>query len=81
MDGGGGDDPLFLAAQGGEASVLERSPARAAGLGHHGQRVVSGQRRLQAASDILLGWAIGPRGRHLYVRQLQDQKGGASSTR
>jgi Uncharacterized protein conserved in bacteria (DUF2252) len=39
--------------------------------------VVGGQRRLQAASDVMLGWAIGPGGRQLYVRQLQDQKGSA----
>jgi hypothetical protein len=38
---------------------------------------VAGQRRLQAASDVLLGSFIGPGGRHWYVRQLQDQKGGA----
>jgi uncharacterized protein (DUF2252 family) len=43
---------------------------------HHGERVVAGQRRLQAASDILLGWTTGKRGRHLYVRQLQDQNAG-----
>jgi hypothetical protein len=38
---------------------------------------VAGQRRLQAASDVFLGWAVGSHGRHWYVRQLQDQKGGA----
>jgi len=38
---------------------------------------VAGQRRLQAASDVLLGWALGPGGRHTYFRQLQDQKGSA----
>jgi DNA-binding IclR family transcriptional regulator len=38
---------------------------------------VAGQRRLQAASDVLLGWAVGPEGRHWYFRQLQDQKGSA----
>ena len=43
----------------------------------HGARVVAGQRRLQAASDVLLGWTVGTLGRHWYVRQLQDQKGGA----
>src|SRR5262249_7678577 len=42
-----------------------------------GARVVAGQRRLQATSDILLGWTTGEHGRHWYVRQLQDQKGGA----
>ena len=39
--------------------------------------MVAGQRLLQAASDVLLGWAVGPRGRHVYIRQLQDQKGSA----
>ena len=41
---------------------------------HHGERVVRGQRLLQAASDILLGYATGPTGRHMYVRQLRDAK-------
>jgi uncharacterized protein (DUF2252 family) len=70
------DDPLFLQFKEAEPSVLERylgeSPQPS-----HGARVVAGQRRLQAASDILLGWAVGKRGRHWYVRQLQDQKGSA----
>jgi uncharacterized protein (DUF2252 family) len=76
MLGGDPDDPLFLQVKEAEASVLERflGPSDA---DHHGKRVVQGQRRLQAASDILLGWTTGPLGRHLYVRQLQDQKGGA----
>jgi len=76
MDGGGGHDPLFLQAKEAEASVLERFLGRSE-FDHHGQRVIAGQRRLQAASDILLGWTTGSRGRHLYLRQLQDQKGGA----
>ena len=41
---------------------------------HHGERVVRGQRLLQAASDILLGFGTGPTGRHIYVRQLRDAK-------
>ena len=48
---------------------------------HHGQRVVAGQRLMQAASDIFLGWlrAKGIDGltRDYYVRQLHDWKGGA----
>lgn len=76
LDGSGPDDPLFLQVKEAEASVLERflepSP-----FPTHGERIVTGQRRLQAASDILLGWTIGERGRHLYVRQLQDDKGSA----
>jgi uncharacterized protein (DUF2252 family) len=67
-------NPLFLQAKEAEASVLERflGPSTHA---THGERVVAGQRRLQAASDIFLGWAVGTAGRHWYVRQLQDQKG------
>ena len=74
--GGGGVDPLFLQVKQAEASVLERflGPSRYA---NHGERVVNGQRRLQAASDVFLGWAIGRRGRHIYVRQLKDEKGSA----
>jgi len=43
-------------------------------LHHDGERVVRGQRVLQAASDIFLGWATGPSGRHYYFRQLRDMK-------
>jgi uncharacterized protein (DUF2252 family) len=74
--GGDPDDPLFLQVKQAEASILERF-LRPSPQPSHGARVVAGQRRLQAASDILLGWAVGPGGRHWYVRQLQDQKGGA----
>ena len=42
---------------------------------HHGQRVVSGQRLMQAATDIFLGWATGPYGHDYYVRQFRDMKG------
>ena len=41
---------------------------------NHGQRVVVGQRLMQAASDSFLGWTVSQRGRHLYVRQLRDMK-------
>jgi uncharacterized protein (DUF2252 family) len=76
LDGGDGTDPLFLQAKEAEASVLERFIGPSA-EDHHGERIVTGQRRLQATSDIFLGWATGDRGRHIYIRQLQDQKGGA----
>ncbi len=69
------DDPLFLQVKEAQASVLERYLAPSP-YATHGERVVTGQRRLQAASDVLLGWMVGPLGRHLYVRQLQDEKGG-----
>jgi uncharacterized protein (DUF2252 family) len=76
LDDGSGEDPLFLQAKEAEASILERfhGPSRRAS---HGERIVIGQRRLQAVSDVLLGWTVGPGGRHFYVRQLQDQKGTA----
>lgn len=41
---------------------------------NHGQRVVVGQRLMQSASDMFLGWSQGHRGRHFYVRQLRDMK-------
>ena len=61
FEGGDEDDPLFLQVKEAEASVLERflGPSPYAS---HGERVVAGQRRLQAASDVMLGWAVGPRG-------------------
>jgi len=74
--GGSDADPLFLQVKQAEASVFERYLGAGPGASH-GERVVIGQRRLQAASDILLGWTVGELGRHWYVRQLQDQKGSA----
>jgi uncharacterized protein (DUF2252 family) len=71
------EDPLFLQVKQAEASVYEPYLG-ASPLDSHGQRVVTGQRRLQAASDVLLGWAVGDGGRHWYVRQHQDQKASAA---
>jgi uncharacterized protein (DUF2252 family) len=76
MVGNDNTDPLFLQLKEAEASVLERH-LQASVFPHHGERVVAGQRRLQAVSDVLLGWTTGTRGRTFYVRQLQDQKAGA----
>jgi len=51
-------------------------PGPGSGPGHHGRRVVDGQRVTQAASDLFLGWCQAPRsGRQYYVRQLWDVKG------
>ena len=74
--GGDPDDPLLLQVKEAEASVLERFLARST-YANHGERVVAGQRRLQAASDVFLGWSKGKGGRHIYIRQLQDQKASA----
>jgi uncharacterized protein (DUF2252 family) len=66
--------PLFLQVKEARASLLE--PYAGPSLSStHGQRVVYGQRLMQAASDIFLGWMVGlQRGRHFYVRQLRDMK-------
>jgi uncharacterized protein (DUF2252 family) len=67
-------DSLFLQIKEATASVLERY-AGASPFRNHGERVVVGQRLMQAASDILLGWTDGlePH-RHFYLRQLRDMK-------
>ena len=67
------DDALFLQVKEARRSVLEQFTHRSA-VAHNGQRVVVGQRLMQSASDIFLGWSRGPRGRDFYVRQLRDMK-------
>jgi uncharacterized protein (DUF2252 family) len=70
-------DPLFLQVKEAEASVLEPHAVKS-GYANHGQRVVEGQRLLQASSDILLGWIRTPGvdgvERDFYTRQLWDWK-------
>jgi uncharacterized protein (DUF2252 family) len=68
-------DPLFLQVKEATASVLE-GPLPKSRHRQHGQRVVAGQRMLQAVSDIFLGWTKGADvTRHYYWRQLRDMKG------
>ena len=78
MHGASNQDVLFLQAKEAEASVLERFTKKSV-YGNHGARVVAGQRLMQAASDIFLGWqrtdGIDGVSRDYYVRQLQDWKG------
>ena len=76
MDADGGA-PLFLQVKEAEVSVLARYVG-ASDCAHEGERVVTGQRLMQAASDVFLGWADGPYGNHYYVRQLRDMKGSVS---
>jgi len=71
VDSGG--DPLFLQAKEATASVLE-AYAGTSRYKHMGQRVVAGQRIMQAVSDPFLGWTVAG-GRHYYVRQFRDMKG------
>jgi uncharacterized protein (DUF2252 family) len=67
------NDPLFLQVKEAAQSVLEPYAGKSA-YSHHGQRVVMGQRLMQPASDIFLGWVTAPNGRQFYVRQLRDAK-------
>ena len=74
------NDPLFLQVKEAQASVLERFLG-ASTYSHHGERVVAGQRLMQAATDIFLGWqrikGLDGVSRDYYVRQFQDWKGSA----
>src|SRR5271166_4430944 len=67
------DDPLFLQIKEAGTSVLEPYAGKSI-YANHGQRVVTGQRLMQSASDMFLGWTEGREGRHFYVRQLHDMK-------
>jgi uncharacterized protein (DUF2252 family) len=73
-------DPLFLQLKEAEASVLEPFLGKSE-LANHGERVVEGQRLMQSASDLMLGWVQVQRPdgpvRDFYVRQLWDAKGSA----
>ena len=76
-----GQDPLFLQMKEAEASVLEEflGPSE---FSNHGERVVHGQRLMQATSDIFLGWlhvdsGLDEKSRDFYGRQLKDWKGSA----
>lgn len=65
--------PLFLQIKEARPSVLA-GYVRQKGTKHHGERIVTGQRLMQASSDIFLGWSRGPAGRDFYIRQLRDMK-------
>jgi len=74
LEGRDEGDPLLLQAKEATASVLAPY-AGSSGHANHGERVVVGQRLMQATPDIFLGWTKGPGGRDFYFRQLWDQKG------
>ena len=80
MVGRDDNDPLFLQFKEAQASVLEPFLGRSQ-FAQHGQRVVEGQRMMQAAPDIMLGWerivAIDGEKKDFYIRQLWDAKGSA----
>jgi uncharacterized protein (DUF2252 family) len=70
-------DPLFLQIKQASASVLEDHLPKSR-YDQAGERVVQGQRLMQASSDIFLGWTKGARTGDLYWRQLRDMKGSAT---
>jgi uncharacterized protein (DUF2252 family) len=79
------EDPLFLQMKEAEASVMEEilGPSE---FENHGERVVTGQRLMQASSDIFLGWlhvesGLDQKPRDYYGRQLKDWKGSAEIER
>ncbi len=77
LQGRDAQDPLFLQIKEATASVLEPYVGKSR-YRQHGERVVQGQRMMQAASDIYLGWTKGlDVRRHFYWRQLRDMKGSA----
>jgi uncharacterized protein (DUF2252 family) len=80
MIGRDGGDPLFLQFKEAQASVLEPFLGKSE-FEQHGQRVVEGQRMMQAAPDVMLGWeriiTIDGVERDFYIRQLWDSKGSA----
>jgi uncharacterized protein (DUF2252 family) len=69
----GPNDPLFLQVKEATTSVLEPYLAKSK-YPNHGERVVQGQRLMQAASDVFLGWTMARGGRQFYIRQLHDVK-------
>jgi len=76
LTGRDSDDPLFLQAKEADRSVIEPYTHKSR-FSHQGRRVVEGQRLMQAASDIFLGWVTGgelAEKRDYYVRQLWDGK-------
>jgi len=69
----GENDPLFLQFKEADASVLEHYAGKSR-YSNHGERVVTGQRMLQSASDVFLGWTRDDEGHDYYFRQLRDMK-------
>lgn len=74
LRGNHSNDPLFLQLKEAQPSVLEPFTAKSTNA-NNGERVVAGQRLIQGAPDIFLGWGQQD-GIHFYIRQLRDMKGG-----
>lgn len=72
LEGRSGADPLFLQVKQAGPSVYE-APARPSRHANHGERVISGKRFIQTATDIFVGWSS-LNGKDFYVRQFRDMK-------
>ena len=67
------NDPLLLQAKEARTSVLAPYAGKST-FSHQGERIVVGQRLMQSASDMMLGWTTGQQKLHFYLRQLRDMK-------
>ena len=67
------NDPLLLQAKEARTSVLAPYAGKST-FSHQGERIVVGQRLMQSASDMMLGWTTGQHKLHYYLRQLRDMK-------
>jgi uncharacterized protein (DUF2252 family) len=79
LEGRDEGDPLLLQVKEATASVLDPY-LTSSQHANHGERIVVGQRLMQATPDIFLGWTRGPAGRDFYFRQLWDMKGSVDIT-
>ena len=75
LTGNSSNDPLFLQVKEAQPSVLEPYVDKSV-YSNPGQRVVAGQKLIQGAPDIFLGWGEMENGFKFYIRQLRDMKGG-----
>jgi uncharacterized protein (DUF2252 family) len=79
LEGRDASDPLILQVKEATPSVLEPYVGPSTHR-NQGERVVVGQRLMQATPDIFLGWTTGPAGRYFYFRQLWNMKGSVDVT-
>lgn len=67
-------EPIFLQFKEARQSVLEQHVKTQTRYSHQGERIVMGQKLMQSASDMFLGWTNDDKGRFFYIRQLRDAK-------
>lgn len=67
-------EPIFLQFKEARKSVLESNVKIKAKYSHQGERIVMGQKLMQSAPDMFLGWTNDDKGKYFYIRQLRDAK-------